>query len=101
MNNTECNKIFVDTVNMTGTSTYTLFKLAQCFISGYDLKKLRDMLSSDDDGAVLDALFICKEIGRLVCQVSEHIGSLRNSQDEDIRKMADEVAGVCDLYGCE
>lgn len=83
---------------MTGDSQDVLFRLAQCFLSGFDLDKLRAMLRSDDVGVVLDGLFVCKEIGRLVCTVYESVEPLVNNADDDIKKMANEVIKICKTY---
>ncbi|WP_156400326.1 hypothetical protein [Caulobacter sp. Root655] len=76
---------------------YALFDLAQCFLDGYDLSKLRkDMLSSDDVGIVSDGLFVAAEIGGLVVQCLPEIRPLAESPDPDIRKSAISLLSVYD-----
>ena len=98
MNIENCDQIYLDVVRLTGNSNDSLFRLSQCFLSGYNIQNLRAMLRSNDVGIVIDGLFICKEIGKLVCQVQECIESLRSSQDPDIKRMASTIANVCELY---
>ncbi len=83
---------------MTSTSNDVLFRLAQCFISGYDISKLIVMLNSDDTGVVLDGLFVCKEIGSLVCEVNQSLLLLQSNEDADVKEMANEAISLCELY---
>lgn len=99
MRDSGCDKILSNVIDLKGGQGYLLFELAQCFMSGYDLENLRGMLASENDGVVLDGLFVCKEIGCLVCQVKDSIVPLRSRQDPDIRKMAEEVEKICERYG--
>ena len=100
MANDKCDKIYSQVLDANAGGNTTLFDLAQCFISGYDIDKLSNMLKSHDDGVVLDGLFVCKEIGDLVCKVKESLLPLERRQDIDVRTMASEVVAICRLYDC-
>lgn len=100
VNNSKCDTIYENVVNLSVSSSDSLFQLAQCFMSGFSLERLREMLRSQDIGVVLDGLFVCKEIGRLVCAVRECVEPLVGSNDKDARKMAEEVISICQIYEC-
>lgn len=94
----KCEKVYNDVINMTVGSDDSLFQLAQCFISGFEIAELEAMLCSIDVGVVLDGLFICKEIGALVLSVDQSVLNLEGHYDNDVRQSAREVAQLFKLY---
>ena len=81
-----CEKLFQKVVNFETNDDYSLFKLAQCFIEGYDSKKLKEMLRSDDEGVISDGLFIVNEIGNLKLKYIQDLEFLSYHYDIDIKE---------------
>lgn len=88
-----CDLIYASVLNMEESDT-SLFDLANCFINGYDLDKLRTMLMSDDIGIVSDGIFVLSEIGVLAEQFSAELEFLSTSEDEDIAREAQRMNQV-------
>ena len=84
-----CAEIFDSVINnLDNQSKDSLFRLAQCFIDGYDPGKLHSMLLSKDDGIVIDGLFVLSEIGALAANYVEDLELLSQSADPVIARDA-------------
>lgn len=90
----DCDEIYRSVIEMDTSDNYSLFKLAQCFIDGYDPDKLRLMLRSDDKGIVIDGLFVLAEVGELAARYAADVRALSASEDSDVRRMASQLAHV-------
>jgi hypothetical protein len=89
-----CDDIYQSVLDITAGDGYNLFKLAQCFIDGYDPAKLRAMLDSADNGIVSDGLFVLGEIGPLAKSYFAEILNLTRSPDADLRAQAEKLASI-------
>lgn len=89
----DCDDVFRRVVDFVEdeSQNYVLFELADCFIKGYDIEKLRWMLKSDDVCIVLDGLFISDEIGSKLQEVLTEIVELKSHPDEDVRAAASRI----------
>jgi hypothetical protein len=58
----ECDDIYDSVINLDTESNDSLFRLAQCFIDGYDPAKLHAMLASTDEGIVSDGLLFSERL---------------------------------------
>jgi hypothetical protein len=91
-----CDELYETVLSGSGVGNYTLFDLAQCFISGYDEEKLRSMLRSNDLGVVDDGLFIVGEIGDLARKYVSDVAGLAASKDPELKRKA---TYLMDKYG--
>jgi hypothetical protein len=94
--NMNCDELYHAVIGGDAGYNYVLFDLAQCFISGYDMEKLRWMLRSPDEAIVLDGLFVAGEIGGLVKELIDDIVRLQSSGDNEIRVRA---SNLIETYG--
>jgi hypothetical protein len=86
--NMKCDHIYNSVINLDTQSKDSLFRLAQCFIDGYDPGKLHSMLVSTDEGIVIDGLFVLGEIGDLASNYVEDLDLLSQSTDPIIARDA-------------
>jgi hypothetical protein len=84
----KCDEIYNSIINLDTQSKDSLFRLAQCFIDGYDPAKLHSMLKSTDDGIVIDGLFVLNEIGGLAVNYVDDLDWLSQSTDPIIARDA-------------
>jgi hypothetical protein len=89
-----CDKIYRSIIDGSDSSNYTLFDLAQCFMSGFDPKYMIYMLESDDTGIVLDGLFVVNEIGDQAKDFLPQIHNLLDHFDCDVRNRAREIYAI-------
>jgi hypothetical protein len=84
----KCDDIYNLVISLDSGQKDSLFELAQCFIDGYDPAKLHSMLLSQDEGIVIDGLFVVGEIGNLLSNYVEELKLLSQSTDPLIAKDA-------------
>ena len=92
--NNRCDEIYRSVIELDTSSRSNLFDLAQCFIDGFDLDKLRWMLASEDLGVVSDGLFVLGEIGALARGFASEIRLLTQSPDDEVRRSASRLASI-------
>ena len=84
----KCDDIYNCVISLDCEQKDSLFELAQCFIDGYDPAKLHSMLQSQDQGIVIDGLFVVGEIGNLMSDYVQDLEVLSQSTDPLIAKDA-------------
>ena len=89
--NSKCDDIYQSVISLDMNTNNSLFLLAQCFLEGYPIDKLKNLLKSSDDGVVLDGLFLCSEIGKLSNELMEEVKLLLNHADNDVRNESEKV----------
>lgn len=79
-----CNKYYRAILDLDQSDNYILFKMADCFLKGYDLDKLKFMLNSTDRRHVSDAIFILGEIGDLTKNFIPELTEISLGKDEEL-----------------
>ena len=89
-----CDATYQAVIELDQSDNYALFKLANCFINGYDAEKLRSMLKSSNESHISDAVFILGEIGDLTKNFITELSIIAEGKDEDLASDARKLLKV-------
>jgi hypothetical protein len=88
----KCDDLFEAIINLKDDrGNYNLFDLAQCFLRGYNIEKLRWLLKSDDISNILNGIYISIEVASLKGEFSSELMELVDHPDQEVRTQAEDA----------
>jgi hypothetical protein len=88
----QCERFYQMVVDQHESASDLVFDLAQCFMEGFDIEKLRALLNSENEGVVADGIFILNEVGGFPEELAPEVRRLLSHHDPFIKGRAETLA---------